>query len=122
MFPAALSQGALVAPSVHARALSLGVTLSTLTVGLAVAAGAAPASAATVAHSFPTHVAYKVGVMPAAPQSTRDAAVEKQYNSWKANYLVRGCASNEYYVSTKGAGDATDDGPVSEGQGYGMNI
>jgi endo-1,4-beta-D-glucanase Y len=111
-----------VAPSAHVRALSLGVTLSTLTLGLAVAAGAAPAFAATAAHPFPTHVTYKVGVMPSASQSTRDAAVEKQYDSWKANYLVHGCASNEYYVSTKGDGDATNNGPVSEGQGYGMNI
>ena len=60
--------------------------------------------------------------MPSASQATRDAAVQKQYDSWKANYLVHGCASNEYYVSTKGDGDATNNGPVSEGQGYGMNI
>jgi endo-1,4-beta-D-glucanase Y len=80
------------------------------------------ASAATLSHPFPFHVTYKVGVKPSASQSTRDAAVEKQYNSWKANYLVHGCASNEYYVSTKGDGDAPHNGPVSEGQGYGMNI
>lgn len=104
------------------RALSLGVALSTLTIGLSVAAAAAPASAATVAHPFPAHVTYQVGVMPSASQATRDAAVEAQYNSWKATYLIHGCASNEYYVSTKGDSDATNNGPVSEGQGYGMNI
>jgi hypothetical protein len=80
------------------------------------------ASAATLSHPFPYHVTYKVGVKPTASQSTRDAAVKKQYDSWKANYLVHGCASNEYYVSTKGDGDAPNNGPVSEGQGYGMNI
>ncbi|WP_223297361.1 glycosyl hydrolase family 8 [Catenulispora acidiphila] len=73
-------------------------------------------------YAFPQHQTYKVGVMPSASQATRDAAVEKQYDSWKASYLVHGCASNEYYVSTKGDGDATNNGPVSEGQGYGMNI
>ncbi len=83
---------------------------------------AAPASAATTAHPFPTHVTYQVGVLPSASQASRDAAVEKQYDTWKANYLVHGCASNEYYVSTKGDGDAANNGPVSEGQGYGMNI
>ena len=73
-------------------------------------------------YAFPQHQTYKVGVMPSASQATRDAAVEKQYDSWKATYLVHGCAGNEYYVSTKGDGDATNNGPVSEGQGYGMNI
>ncbi len=103
------------------RALPFGVTLSMLALGLVAVAGS-PATAATASHPFPTHVTYQVGVMPSASQSTRDAAVEKQYNSWKSNYLVHGCASNEYYVSTKGDGDATNNGPVSEGQGYGMNI
>ncbi|MFJ4191852.1 glycosyl hydrolase family 8 [Kitasatospora sp. NPDC089509] len=95
-------------------------------VGLSLTAlAAAPAHAAPAtapAHPFPSHTAYQVGVTPSAPQASRDAAVEKQYDSWKANYLVHGCASNEYYVSTKGDGDATNNGPVSEGQGYGMNI
>jgi endo-1,4-beta-D-glucanase Y len=80
------------------------------------------ATAATTAHPFPTHVTYKTGVMPSATPAARDAAVEKEYNSWKSTYLVHGCASNEYYVSTKGDDDATNNGPVSEGQGYGMNI
>ena len=81
-----------------------------------------PSAAATTAHPFPTHVTYKVGVMPSASQSSRDAAVKKQYDSWKATYLVKGCASNEYYVSTKGDDDAPNNGTVSEAQGYGMNI
>src|SRR5436305_928118 len=80
------------------------------------------ASAATLSHPFPFHVTYKTGVLPSASAATRDAAVEKQYNSWKATYLVHGCASNEYYVSTKGDGDAPNNGTVSEAQGYGMNI
>jgi len=93
-------------------------------IGLGVTAlgGGTASAAATPAFPFPTHVTYKVGVMPSAPQATRDAAVEKQYDSWKATYLVHGCASNEYYVSTKGDDDATNGGTVSEAQGYGMNI
>jgi endo-1,4-beta-D-glucanase Y len=80
------------------------------------------ASAATLSHPFPFHVSYKLGVLPSASEATRDAAVKKQYDSWKANYLVHGCASNEYYVSTKGDDDAPHNGTVSEAQGYGMNI
>ncbi|MEZ0093321.1 glycosyl hydrolase family 8 [Streptacidiphilus sp. EB129] len=88
-----------------------------------VAIGGAPASASTTpAQPFPQHQTYKVGVLPSASAASRDAAVEKQYDSWKATYLVHGCASNEYYISTKGDSDATNNGPVSEGQGYGMNI
>ncbi|WP_249161825.1 glycosyl hydrolase family 8 [Actinospica acidithermotolerans] len=93
-----------------------------LAAGLTVAA-TMPASAATpAAFPFPTHVTYKVGVTPSGSQSSKDAAVEKAYNSWKSTYLIHGCASNEYYISTKGDGDARNNGPVSEGQGYGMNI
>ena len=104
------------------RTLSVGVAVSLATLGLtAIAAAPAPA-ATTVNHPFPTHVTYQVGVMPSASQSTRDAAVETAYNSWKSTYLIHGCASNEYYVSTKGDNDARNNGPVSEGQGYGMNI
>ncbi len=77
---------------------------------------------AAPAHPFPTHVTYRAGVMPSATQSTRDALVEKNYDAWKKTYLVHGCASNEYYVSTKGDDDAPHNGTVSEAQGYGMNI
>src|SRR3989440_482399 len=95
-------------------------------VATATAAGlvlvATSASAAGESRPFPFHVTYKTGVLPSASAATRDAAVEKQYNSWKATYLVHGCASNEYYVSTKGDGDAPNNGTVSEAQGYGMNI
>src|SRR6266571_3507652 len=80
------------------------------------------ASAAAESRPFPFHVTYQVGVLPSASAAARDAAVRKQYDSWKATYLVHGCASNEYYVSTKGDGDAPNDGTVSEAQGYGMNI
>ncbi|HEY4456231.1 MAG TPA: hypothetical protein VGN81_18100, partial [Pseudonocardiaceae bacterium] len=112
---------ALFAVAAAATAASL-VSLS-VSAGFAQAAPSAPkAPAATAAHPFPTHVTYKVGVMPSASASARDAAVEKEYDSWKSTYLVKGCASNEYYISTKGDGDAKNNGPVSEGQGYGMNI
>lgn len=104
------------------RVLAMGTAVSTLTLGLAAVTAATPAQAATPTHAFPSHQVYRLGVMPSASQAARDAAVEKQYNSWKSAYLVHGCASNEYYVSTKGDGDAPDNGPVSEGQGYGMNI
>ncbi|WP_042365383.1 glycosyl hydrolase family 8 [Streptacidiphilus neutrinimicus] len=104
------------------RVLGLGVAVSTLTTAVVALAAAAPALAASPTHAFPSHQTYQVGVTPSASQATRDAAVEKQYDSWKATYLVHGCASNEYYVSSKGDGDATNNGPVSEGQGYGMNI
>src|SRR5438067_6175697 len=80
------------------------------------------ASAATETRPFPVHVTYQVGVLPSASPAARDAAVRKQYDSWKATYLVHGCASNEYYVSTKGDDDAPNNGTVSEAQGYGMNI
>ncbi|AUG75173.1 glycoside hydrolase [Kitasatospora sp. MMS16-BH015] len=105
----------------HPLAAALAATL----VGLSLTAlTTTPAQAlqAAATHPFPTHTTYRTGVLPSASQATRDAAVQKQYDSWKANYLVHGCASNEYYVSTKGDGDATNNGPVSEGQGYGMNI
>src|SRR5215470_19789149 len=100
-------------------ALVAAVAAATAGAGVVIATSA---SAATESRPFPFHVTYQVGVMPSASQATRDAAVQKQYDSWKANYLVHGCASNEYYVSTKGDGDAPNNGPVSEGQGYGMNI
>ncbi|MFI0719437.1 glycosyl hydrolase family 8 [Streptomyces sp. NPDC021224] len=104
------------------RTLATAVATACTVLGLAVA-GSSDARAATApANPFPTHVTYKVGVSPSASRSARDAAVEKQYDAWKSTYLVHGCASNEYYVSTKGDGDAPHNGPVSEGQGYGMNI
>ncbi|MDQ2956942.1 MAG: glycosyl hydrolase family 8 [Actinomycetota bacterium] len=99
--------------------LSLACTMAVTT---ALSLSMTTAHAATAAHPFPSHVSYKVGVLPSASQSSRDAAVEKQYTSWKKSYLVKGCASNEYYVSTKGDDDASNNGTVSEAQGYGMNI
>ncbi|HJP79369.1 MAG TPA: glycosyl hydrolase family 8 [Pseudonocardiaceae bacterium] len=105
-------------------ALSIGLATGVVSLGVVAIGVAAPAASAAAApsHPFPAHVTYQVGVMPSASQSTRDTAVEQAYDSWKSTYLVHGCASNEYYVSTKGDGDATNNGPVSEGQGYGMNI
>jgi endo-1,4-beta-D-glucanase Y len=93
-----------------------------IALGTAVVGGGSAVAATTPANPFPTHVTYKTGVMPSASPAARDAAVEKSYDAWKSTYLVHGCASNEYYVSTKGDGDAPHNGPVSEGQGYGMNI
>jgi endo-1,4-beta-D-glucanase Y len=93
-----------------------------ITAAVSAAVLAHSASAATLNRPFPTHVTYQVGVLPSASAASRDAAVQKQYDSWKKNYLVHGCATTEYYVSTKGDGDAPNNGPVSEGQGYGMNI
>src|SRR3954453_15775378 len=106
------------------RNLSIALATALAATGSATAlmVAANSASAAAESRPFPYHVTYKVGVLPSVPAAARDAAVEKQYDSWKATYLIHGCASNEYYVSTKGDGDAKNNGPVSEGQGYGMNI
>ncbi|GAB2699895.1 glycosyl hydrolase family 8 [Kitasatospora kifunensis] len=114
------------APAVAGCLIALSLTALAAAPAQAAAPGraaAAPAqTAAAPTNPFPTHTTYQVGVMPSASQSSRDAAVEKQYDSWKSTYLHQGCASNEYYVSTKGNSDAPNNGPVSEGQGYGMNI
>jgi endo-1,4-beta-D-glucanase Y len=73
---------------------------------------------ATTAHPFPAHVTYRTGVMPSAGQSARDAAVKKQYDSWKSTYLRSACGGYLVYAT----GDAPNKGTVSEAQGYGMNI
>src|SRR5262249_30359954 len=101
---------------------TLAAIVGTCTAVATVVIASGAAHAATTLRPFPQHVTYQQGVMPSASQSARDAAVTKQYDSWKATYLVHGCASNEYYVSTKGDNDATNNGTVSEAQGYGMNI
>lgn len=85
---------------------------------LAASAMAGPARAADTARPFPTHVTYKTGVMPSAGQSSRDAAVKKQYDSWKSKYLRSACGGYLVYAT----GDAPNKGTVSEAQGYGMNI
>src|SRR5437763_3490296 len=100
--------------------IALVAALAASSSATALVAAASHASAAAETHPFPFHVTYRLGVLPSAAPAARDAAVEKQYDSWKATYLVHGCASNEYYVSTKGDSDAQKDGPVSEGQGYGL--
>ncbi len=84
------------------------------------AAATAPHARAALAaaHPFPAHVTYQTGVMPSASQSSRDAAVKKQYDSWKSHYLRAGCGGYLVYAS----GDAPNNGTVSEAQGYGMNI
>ncbi len=104
------------------RLITAATALAMAVLGLTLGGSPAALAATSPAHPFPTHVTYKVGVMPSASQSSRDAAVKKQYDSWKAAYLVKGCASGEYYVSTKGDDDAPNNGTVSEAQGYGMNI
>jgi endo-1,4-beta-D-glucanase Y len=95
---------------------------TTAALGVVTALGGAAHAADAPARPFPQHVTYKTGVMPSPSAAVRDAAVKKQYDSWKATYLVAGCATGQYYVSTKGDDDAPNDGPVSESQGYGMNI
>jgi endo-1,4-beta-D-glucanase Y len=82
------------------------------------AVGPAASAAPSPAHPFPAHVQYKTGVMPSAGQSARDAAVERQYTSWKKSYLRSACGGYLVYAT----GDAPNKGTVSEAQGYGMNI
>jgi endo-1,4-beta-D-glucanase Y len=80
--------------------------------------GSSVGAAATVHRPFPHHVTYKVGVMPSASRSSRDAAVRRQYDSWKSHYLRAACGGYLVYAT----GDAPNRGTVSEAQGYGMNI
>jgi endo-1,4-beta-D-glucanase Y len=56
--------------------------------------------------------------MPSASAADRDAAVKKQYDSWKKAYLRSACGGYLIYAT----GDAPGKGTVSEAQGYGMNI
>src|SRR5256886_17460114 len=102
--------------------LVTGVAAISMTISAGTVMMALTASAAAESRPFPFHVTYQVGVLPSASPAARDAAVRKQYDSWKATYLMHGCASNEYYVSTKGDNDAPNNGTVSEAQGYGMYI
>ncbi|WP_020664858.1 glycosyl hydrolase family 8 [Amycolatopsis benzoatilytica] len=81
-------------------------------------AGAGTASAAAPAHPFPAHVTYQTGVLPSASASERDAAVKKQYDSWKTKFLRKACGGT-FVVAAE---DTHNNGMVSEGQGYGMNI
>jgi endo-1,4-beta-D-glucanase Y len=90
------------------------VTLMVAVIGVNPAAKAA----AGPARPFPTHVTYKTGVLPSVSQADRDAAVEKQYISWKKAYLRAACGGDLVYATD----DAPNKGTVSEAQGYGMNI
>jgi endo-1,4-beta-D-glucanase Y len=110
------------APGAVKKLVAVAAAAGCLSLGVVATGGGSASAATTPAKPFPHHVTYKVGVMPSASAATRDAAVEKQYTSWKKTYLIKGCASNEYYVSTKGDDDAPNNGTVSEAQGYGMNI
>jgi hypothetical protein len=69
------------------RSVLFAVAAAASLLSLSVTTGAAQA-AATPAHPFPAHTTYQLGVMPSASASSRDAAVKKEYDSWKANYLV----------------------------------
>jgi len=100
--------GRLVAVAAAAATISLSVLVSTAT----------PAAAAGESHPFPTHVTYKTGVLPSASPADRDAAVKKQYDSWKKAYLRSACGGYLVYATD----DAPNKGTVSEAQGYGMNI
>jgi endo-1,4-beta-D-glucanase Y len=75
--------------------------------------------AAALGHPFPAHVTYQVGVVPSASQSSKDAAVEAAYNTWKGKFLTTGCGAGQYRVVSP---DVSPNATVSEGQGYGMNI
>lgn len=105
--------GRLLAVATAATTLSLSMLVSAAGVSAAV-----PQPQATQTHPFPTHVTYKTGVMPSASQADRDAAVRKQYDSWKKAYLRSACGGYLIYAT----GDAPNKGTVSEAQGYGMNI
>ena len=48
--------------------------------------------AAAINRPFPQHVTYQIGVLPSATATVRDAAVRKQYDAWKATYLVKAAA------------------------------
>jgi endo-1,4-beta-D-glucanase Y len=108
--------------STAVAAVSLSMLATVYTNASAAVPGAAQQriakAAAAPAHPFPTHVTYKTGVTPSASQSTRDAAVKKQYDSWKSTYLRAACGGYLVYAT----GDAPNKGTVSEAQGYGMNI
>lgn len=71
-------------------------------------------------HPFGSHGGYVAGVdLPGRPQAELDAATAAFYDTWKARYLVAGCAADEYRIVTA---PATDAYTVSEGHGYGMLI
>ncbi|WP_370947074.1 glycosyl hydrolase family 8 [Amycolatopsis sp. cg5] len=89
-----------------------------LMVPMALSAGST-ATAAGESHPFPAHVTYQTGVLPSAGQADRDAAVKKQYDSWKSKFLRAACGG--YLVAVDGE-TAPNKGTVSEAQGYGMNI
>jgi endo-1,4-beta-D-glucanase Y len=103
---------------ITAIAATVALSLVTAVTGHHANAAARVPAAAAIAHPFPAHVTYKTGVMPSASQSTRDAAVKKQYDSWKSHYLRAACGGYLVYAT----GDAPNEGTVSEAQGYGMNI
>jgi endo-1,4-beta-D-glucanase Y len=103
---------------ITAVAAAVSLSLVTAVTGHHADAAARVSAAATIARPFPAHVTYQTGVMPSASQSSRDAAVKKQYDSWKSHYLRAACGGYLVYAT----GDAPNKGTVSEAQGYGMNI
>ena len=68
---------------------------------------------------FPHHTQYKgIYIKPTITQVQLDNDVTAFYNSWKAKYLINGCASNQYYVFFDDGNTVT----VSEAMGYGFII
>jgi len=78
------------------------------------------ATGATPTRPFGSHLqTYANGtILPCLPQASLDAAASSFYNQWKASYLVAGCGTGRYYVSSTGGGQIT----LSEGHGYGMTL
>jgi endo-1,4-beta-D-glucanase Y len=68
---------------------------------------------------FGTHGGYATTGVLLPSRADLDAATAAYYDTWKATYLVPGCAPGQYRVKTS---PATDTYTVSEGHGYGMLI
>src|SRR5690348_7053002 len=90
-------------PQRKGRSAAVAATLAALALTVATAvtghpraaerttAAGRPLTAASPARPFPSHVTYRTGVTPSASRSARDAAVKKQYDSWKSHYLRAAC-------------------------------
>jgi endo-1,4-beta-D-glucanase Y len=75
--------------------------------------GPRPAPFGSHGFTYPTGV-----IFPAGTQASRDEAVTRFYDRWKAAYLATGCGGS--YIRTNGGTGAKDAITVSEGHGYGM--
>jgi endo-1,4-beta-D-glucanase Y len=75
--------------------------------------GMRPAPFGSHAFTYPAGV-----IFPGSDQASRDDAVARFYDRWKAAYVASGCGGR--YVRTGGGTGAKDAITVSEGHGYGM--